>query len=178
MDKSPKNDEYPRSARVAYPHAGRDEWAVFDYKTGESGEPPGRTHCQGSGSRRRWIDLQLPLYRHLARAVRRPDGDPLIPPGTPEARIRLGYILLPRELERTGAAFGEWTDDELAEADEKARDMVRIVREGVYTFDPERAARHGRGPLAAVLGLGRLVAAPAREEDEPAPGRDGAEDGR
>src|SRR5690606_35854101 len=54
------------------------EWAVFDYKTSDTGQPPEKTHRRGRGKERRWVDLQLPLYRHLLPAIE-DDGAPLVP---------------------------------------------------------------------------------------------------
>jgi ATP-dependent helicase/nuclease subunit B len=132
------------------------EWAVFDYKTSDRGEDPERTHRRGRGEEKRWVDLQLPLYRHLLPAIRRDDGSPLIPPDAVD-RVRLGYLLLPRDLEGVGAAFADWGAEDLALADETARDVVRAIRENRFFFDPERAATFPGDPLARLLGLGQLA---------------------
>ena len=41
---------------------------VVDYKTADRGDKPQQTHRKGD----EWIDLQLPLYRHLVRAAKLP----------------------------------------------------------------------------------------------------------
>ena len=46
-------------------HEVSGAWAIWDYKTSDSGYPPERTHRK----RDEWIDLQLPLYRYLAAHV-------------------------------------------------------------------------------------------------------------
>ncbi|MCH5375865.1 MAG: PD-(D/E)XK nuclease family protein, partial [Planctomycetes bacterium] len=88
------------------------ELAVLDYKSSDSGKSPEAIHRR----RGEWIDLQLPLYRHLARSL-----------GL-EGPLRLGYLLLPKDLSSIGAQFGEWTAEELDEADEIARQVVRDIR--------------------------------------------------
>ena len=45
------------------------EWAVLDYKTGQSVDPPEKTHRRVRGKDYQWIDLQLPLYRRLLSGV-------------------------------------------------------------------------------------------------------------
>jgi len=87
---------------------------ILDYKTSDSGESPEKTHRKRSGE---WIDLQLPLYRHLARAL-----------GIDEP-VGLGYIVLPKNAVNVGLSSAEWTDTDLRDADETARNVVRHVRD-------------------------------------------------
>jgi hypothetical protein len=151
-----------RIDRIDY-HPERRAWMLFDYKTGDRGETPDDTHLAGKGDQRRWTDLQLPLYRHILPAVldgeRRPFAE-----GEPGA-IRLGYVALPRDLERVGPMLAEWGEDELRSADECACAVVRLLRENTFRFDPERARAYRNTPLAAVLGLGYLDGAAEAEED-------------
>jgi RecB family exonuclease len=86
--------------------------AVFDYKTSDTASPPEKTHRRGG----QWIDLQLPLYRHLAQAL-----------GI-AGPVQLGYILLPKDTTETGDKLAEWSDGDLAAADATAADVVRMVR--------------------------------------------------
>ena len=44
---------------------GTGEWAILDYKTGESGKSPDAAHL----SKGEWKDLQLPLYTHLVQEL-------------------------------------------------------------------------------------------------------------
>ena len=83
-------------------------WAVFDYKSSEAGDAPEKTHRDRHGN---WVDLQLPLYRQLASVL---DVD---------GQIHLGYIVLPKDTQRTGFLMAEWTPDDLAAADELAHDV-------------------------------------------------------
>jgi RecB family exonuclease len=98
------------------------EIVIFDYKTGESAKPPEKTH------RRRddWVDLQLPLYRHLVKFVNDEfaDVDP--------AAVRLGYIVIPKSLDDIGHHLAEWTADDLTQADETASGVIRDIRAGIF----------------------------------------------
>lgn len=87
------------------------QWMIFDYKTGDKGESPEQTHR----NKLDWIDLQLPLYRHLAEpfGVR---GD-----------VGLAYIVFPRSAGEVGAKVAEWTPDELQIAD----DVVRVTAQKI-----------------------------------------------
>ena len=87
------------------------EWAIFDYKSGDRGDSPEATHRKKAV----WLDLQLPLYRHLARAF--------VLPREP----RLGYINLPKNLNDVGPSFAEWSAEELADADATAEQVARHI---------------------------------------------------
>jgi ATP-dependent helicase/nuclease subunit B len=89
---------------------------IFDYKTGDGADPPERTHRR----KKEWVDLQLPLYRHLARAW-----------GF-EGTMQLGYILIPKALEEIGDSVADWTADDLASADETMHEVVRRIRRAEF----------------------------------------------
>lgn len=114
---------------------------LLDYKTGDAGDSPQKTHFRKG---RGWIDLQLPLYRHLARSK-----------GL-EGPFNLGYILLPKDIAKTGDAIARWDEQKLADADEQAWEVVRRVRR--REFAPEPSFRSGpydslaRICLAGVMG--------------------------
>ena len=93
-------------------HADTGEWIIFDYKSGESVKEPEKTHREAG----QWVDLQLPLYRHLIAAL-----------GI-DASARLGYIALSKSADDVHELLAEWTEDDLAEADEVAAAVVRCVR--------------------------------------------------
>jgi hypothetical protein len=88
------------------------ERVLFDYKTSEAARRPREAHERGGA----WVDLQLPLYRHLVSGL-----------GI-EGPLELGYILLPKDPNRIEYCFGKWTDEELADADELAREIAQAVR--------------------------------------------------
>jgi hypothetical protein len=89
-------------------------------------------------------DLQLPLYRHLARGM-----------GL-EGPLQLGYILLPRDTAKTGFAIAEWGEVQLAEADEVARGVVRDVRDQKFWPPAAPPARYA-DPLASICQTGVFV---------------------
>jgi hypothetical protein len=85
---------------------------VFDYKSSDALKKPEQTHCVKD----QWIDLQLPLYRHLAAGLGM------------AGPIGLGYIVLPKDISKAGALLAEWTEEELRAADRTAEEVVRGVR--------------------------------------------------
>ncbi|MGH7138716.1 MAG: PD-(D/E)XK nuclease family protein, partial [Pirellulales bacterium] len=87
---------------------------IFDYKTSEKGEAPNATHRRKDGT---WVDLQLPLYRHLAREVK-----------IESENIGLGYILLPKSLSAVKDELAPWQPGDLLSADEAAREVIRKIR--------------------------------------------------
>ena len=104
-----------RIDRVDY-HCGDDRWAVLDYKSGDNQSPPDKAHRKKG----EWVDLQLPLYRTLATQL-----------GVP-ASAALGYIVLPRDTKKVGFLLAEWNDEELAEAEAAAKEVVRGIRANRY----------------------------------------------
>jgi hypothetical protein len=93
-------------------HEQTSHCVIFDYKSGDKGNTPEQTHRKKGG---KWIDLQLPLYRHLARSLKLPN-----PP-------RVGYLNLPQDLGQVGPSFAEWTDADFEDADRVALQVVRGI---------------------------------------------------
>jgi ATP-dependent helicase/nuclease subunit B len=93
-------------------HVETGQRAIWDYKTSDAGDTPEKVHFRGG----QWVDLQLPLYRHLVRAA-----------GV-QGPIQLGYILLPKDVRRIDFCIAPWSDPELDTAEEVARDVVRRIR--------------------------------------------------
>ncbi|MEO2033992.1 MAG: PD-(D/E)XK nuclease family protein [Planctomycetaceae bacterium] len=87
------------------------QWRVLDYKTSENARKPKETHRRKGD----WIDLQLPLYRLLIRELEI-DSD-----------VQLGYVNLPGDLRHIGASLADWTEEDLASADEKARQVAADI---------------------------------------------------
>ena len=97
-----------RADRIEENDAGQRR--IVDFKTGDAGLGPEKTHRDHG----EWTDLQLPLYHLLAR-----DQSP---------GLQVGFVTLPRNLDKSGYAMAEWDETELAEATEVARDVVRALR--------------------------------------------------
>tara|TARA_B100000809_G_scaffold261660_1_gene310978 strand:- start:503 stop:3271 length:2769 start_codon:yes stop_codon:yes gene_type:complete len=116
-----------RIDRIDY-HPEHQRWALFDYKTGDTFLNPAQVHLSGS----EWVDLQLPLYRHVARQM-----------GI-EGQIDVGYILLPKDTDKTGESLAKWDEEELQEADELATRIWQDVQEGRF-WKPRAEARHHNG---------------------------------
>jgi hypothetical protein len=104
-------------------HEATGTLLVLDYKTGDKGDSPQRVHRKRDGT---WIDLQLPLYRHLLAAL------PLGAKAQSASVVQLGYVTLPRDVAATSVLVADWSESDLAEADEAARDVIRKVREEVF----------------------------------------------
>ncbi len=133
-------------------HERTGEWAVIDYKTSEKGDKPRSTH--GPDKQGLWKDLQLPLYRLLLQPLldetrRRDAGE-----GESEDVVRLGYVPLGKSPKDTRFIEGEWSADELADAVQCARNVVRSVREGALQ-ELGRFPDHDR-VLSAIAGRGLL----------------------
>jgi len=94
-------------------HRETGERAILDYKSSDTPKTPEKAHQRGG----EWVDLQLPLYRHLARS------QGIAGP------VQLGYVLLPKDVEKVSFCMAEWTDQDLAAADEIARQVVRDIRQ-------------------------------------------------
>lgn len=92
------------------------EQLILDYKSSDAGKAPDAVHRKAG----QWVDLQLPLYRHLAESL-----------GL-SGPVRLGYILLPKDVSCVRFELADWTSDELDEADETARGVVRAIRQELF----------------------------------------------
>jgi hypothetical protein len=103
-------------------HTPSQTLAILDYKTADAGLNPEQTHRRGD----EWLDLQLPLYRHLVQAAKLHKLD------LSSCRIELGYILLPKDVRKVGQALAAWSQPELLAADEVARQVIRKIRAGVF----------------------------------------------
>ncbi len=128
------------------------QWCILDYKTGERAADPETIHR--SGREKKWVDLQLPLYRLLAAALEDDAGQPLILPNEVDS-VLLGYVSLPRNAE-VKERLADWTLADLAAADETARAAVRVLRTNHFVFDKSSTTIRPNDDLTAVVGRGVL----------------------
>ena len=87
------------------------QWRVLDYKTGETANPPKKTHQSGG----EWVDLQLPLYRLLVRSLEITDD------------VQLGYVHLPNDLSEVGNSMANWSAIDLKQAEETAQQVAADI---------------------------------------------------
>jgi hypothetical protein len=100
-------------------------WFIFDYKTGDSSTTPEKAHRRDG----EWIDLQLPLYLHIAKSLG-VAGD-----------VQLGYLRLPRDTSDIGAEPAGWSAEDLAAADEAIFNVAMKIRSGEFWEElPEEPA--------------------------------------
>ncbi len=142
-------------------HPATGRWQLLDVKTSESARAPDAVHRKGRKGSKVWIDLQLPLYRHLAR------GLGLLPPEALErGEVDTGYLLLPGGVDEVGVALAPWTREELEEADEAAREVIRALRANRFVWDPATSAIREGDPLAPLVGRGVLLGSDDDDEGE------------
>ncbi len=129
-------------------------WRTLDYKTSASGKSPKDTHRAGKGKTKKWIDLQLPLYRELLKSVRLTEltGGGL-GGGINVESNQLGYVILAPHDEQSRFAFLECTDDEMDSAHERATEVVAAVMAGQFTPAKSVPVRSD-DPLAQIWGVG------------------------
>ena len=147
------------------------DWAVLDYKTGNTVHTPDKTHRKGRGDDRKWVDLQLPLYRRLVTGFVDQDGRPVVrQDDAGNGSIELGYIALPKDPAESAFMLAPWTEAELEEAEEVARDAIRTLRKREFEFDRgvTKPSWFGSDPLAPLLAQGWQ----ASQEVEPGLGDD------
>ncbi|MCS5629658.1 MAG: PD-(D/E)XK nuclease family protein [Pirellulaceae bacterium] len=101
-----------RIDRIDY-HAETSRWAIFDYKSSEACDRPEKIHnCNDVPY---WKDLQLPLYRHLAKSI------------TGTTKVDLGYINICNDLKTIGEYLAKWDHDQLESADLVALNVMQAI---------------------------------------------------
>lgn len=121
-------------------HEKTGQVAVWDYKSSDRGDDPGKAHYMPR--KKEWKNLQLPLYRHLVKevaAVAGADFDNII----------MGYVLLPKKLDEVGFVAADWDRPLLLTADEKAREIIRQLRKAVF-WPPEGTPPQYSGDFAGI----------------------------
>jgi len=114
---------------------------ILDYKTADGGQRPLETHYQPR--LKKWIDLQLPLYRHVHEQLH-PDAGP----------VAVGYFNLPKAVAETAIAEMDFAaksgEDLYAAALARAREVVAAIQAGV--FWPPAEKRADRDVFALLFG--------------------------
>jgi ATP-dependent helicase/nuclease subunit B len=128
-------------------------YRLIDYKSSEGGADPETAHRKGPKGSKEWINLQLPLYHHLATTL--PISRP-IPGG---AAIELGYVQLPRDPRKPSYLPVAWSEEDLAEAIDRAREVAGLIHD--QRFWPPRRLR---SPWSEHFGGERETGAGARWE--------------
>ncbi len=105
-----------RIDRIDY-HPATGRWAIWDYKTSDSAKQPLSVHWSKAQG---WQDLQLPLYRPVARHLGVGDNP------------SLGYIALPKQATDVGFYPAEFTAAQLEEAEALAHRIASQVAAGEF----------------------------------------------
>ncbi|MGE4195698.1 MAG: PD-(D/E)XK nuclease family protein [Phycisphaerales bacterium] len=122
---------------------------IFDYKTSDKAADE-RTLRTADGE---WLDLQLPLYRHLVRSLD-------LPPD-----IQLGFVRIPRHLNEVGDLVIKLSADDLASADEAAASVIRGIRRQEFADLGPRPPVDGL--LARICGTTYLPVEDDEEDETP-----------
>jgi ATP-dependent exoDNAse (exonuclease V) beta subunit len=121
-----------RIDRIDY-HEATNRWAIWDYKTSETPKDPAKAHFLSG----QWSDLQLPLYRHLAFSL------------TNTLDVDLGYIQLPKSLEKIQFQPAKFQTDQLAEADRIAIETLQNIA-GKKFWPPKEARFAANDPFRSI----------------------------
>lgn len=142
-------------------HEVTQAWRIIDYKTGDTAKSPSKAHFgrERAPAEPNWIDVQLPLYRHLVVGCRPSESWPAI-----EQPPEVGYVQLPRSVDGVGWKPANWSDDVVDSGLDAARACVHRLR-----HEPiEGPVRLGRGwdPCPWICRSGAILFAGAGEDDE------------
>jgi len=144
-----------RVDRVDY-HPETGVWELLDLKTSEKAKTPDEAHRTGRRDAKRWVDLQLPLYRHLGPVLTDSEGIALGVPNFASGQLRLGYIQLPADPGGIRVTLADWEPEVLLSADEAAFSAIRRLRTNRFEWDPATSTIGARHPLASLVGVGIL----------------------
>ena len=92
---------------------------VLDYKTGS------KSATEAHGTKDRWDDLQLPIYRRLVEYE-----------GTPLEKIQTGYVLIGSKENKVKFDFPIWDAIQLQRADAEIYKIVEQIQEGNFADAP------------------------------------------
>jgi ATP-dependent helicase/nuclease subunit B len=132
-------------------HEAQRKLRILDYKSADTALCPDKAHRKDQ----EWIDLQLPLYRHLWKAAATLPAD---------CAVELGYINLPKTESETGLALAQWDEGMLTGADEIARAVIRQLRREV--FEPITYPAPDFSEELAAICLDNAFSAPSLNDDD------------
>ncbi|MEE9212384.1 MAG: PD-(D/E)XK nuclease family protein [Phycisphaeraceae bacterium] len=118
----------------------QDGYRVIDYKTSDTPKSPQQTHRHGPRSDKKWIDLQLPLYRTLVATV-----------GI-TGRLDLGYLVLPKDLTKIAYIEAKWDAKVLDTALAEVHRIIREIRAGRF-WPPSEPPDYDDGLRAICMDL-------------------------
>ncbi|MDR2171361.1 MAG: PD-(D/E)XK nuclease family protein [Planctomycetaceae bacterium] len=101
-----------RIDRIDY-NEKNNEYTIIDYKTANNSKSPEEVHKKRNNNN--WLDFQLPLYYYILKKT-----DQF------SATINLAYVNLPKSAD-VELKKAKWNEDELNEAIEQAREIVRNI---------------------------------------------------
>ncbi len=96
---------------------------LLDYKTGSTKTE--KLHCKDG----QWIDLQLPIYRHLAVSA-----------GYDMSKIETGLILIGSKEQLVQFDFPNWTEEEFDTADSQIEFVIKQVKDMIFAEEPNSNA--------------------------------------
>jgi len=127
---------------------------IVDYKTADTAKDPAKAHYDNEA----WIDLQLPLYRHLW---------PFVAPDVPrDSRLELAYFNLPKN-DKSGIVLAEWDGDMLDTADERAREIIGGIRNNIFWPPADPAPEYDNYPAICLAGYLSKKPLESAEEERP-----------
>ncbi len=111
-------------------HPATGRFRIIDYKTGDKQSNPIQLHngvprLPHDGAALKWKDLQLPLYHHLAGRL-----------GI-SGTIELAFVALARDPADVGLVPAAWSREQLEDAIETARGVVRDIRARRFEPNPK-----------------------------------------
>jgi hypothetical protein len=161
-------------------HSKTGRWAVLDYKSSDQGDAPRASHHLGARGRELqaddWFDLQLPLYRYLAKDAVQQGGNQMERDGTRGTvasagrsiscqennnftvssagasnleGLVLGYVVLPRDPKATSFQLADWSRTELQTADEAACQIAHDIFAGRF-WPPNPMPAYGPDEFSAI----------------------------
>ena len=132
----------------------KDQWRIYDYKTGATR----KTSSVFRPRARRWEDVQLPLYLHLAAPmIGLPARDLIagVPRNSKDARLKIGYFNLPTsDQEWPLETCNGWEPDAMRDLETQVAAAIRGIRAGDFFSAPDRLPRDPQ--LARIAGASLL----------------------